>query len=229
MKALATFNQRQMGGVISLKSKNIHSFADLEGKTVAVPFTEPRLVESIRQSVTRAGADFSKVNIVHPGGMWEPDIRAVEKGQFDAVFNVLGWESYQGISPVDEIVQLSFDEVGVTPHHTYFICATDEMIALEPDTVRSFIQATQRGFEYAFAHPDQALEACADTMCHVDPEVLRHSLNFMMPSWLTDNGRWGHIQPELVDNYMQWMISGGFSTGKMADVTSSWTNEFLDS
>ena len=103
--AVATFNQNQLGGVITLKEKEISRFRDLEGKTVSIPPVQ-RLIQMVIEAVEKDGGDFSKVKVMDPG-VFEPDIRAVEKGKYDAIFNVLGWEAYQGSKPFSEVVQLS--------------------------------------------------------------------------------------------------------------------------
>lgn len=223
--AVATFNQNQLGGVISLKSKGIASFADLEGKVVSIP-PAPRLVEMVRDAMTAAGADLDKVDMRNPRP-FEPDIRAVERGRYDAVFNVLGWEAYQGSTPFDEVVQLSFDEVGVTPHHAYFLCVTETMAAEQPQMVRDFVQATARGYDFALAEPEAALEMMSPTMCNVEPEALAASLAYMAPTWHAPSGRWGEIQEPLLYSYTKWMIDGGFCSASLDDIPGAWTNEFL--
>lgn len=227
MRALATFNQNQLGGVISLKSKGISSFADLEGKRVSIP-PVPRLTNMVVEAMEAQGADFSKVNVLDPFP-YEPDIRSVEKGVYDAVFNVLGWESYQGVSPVSEVVQLSFDDVGVTPHHAYYLCATDSFVEENPGLVRDFVQATALGYEFARDNPQEALEILAPTMCNTDPDILRNSLEFMTPTWFAPNGKWGFMDEDLMRSYAQWMADGGFCDANVDSVAQAHTNEFLES
>ncbi|WIY83453.1 ABC transporter substrate-binding protein [Propionimicrobium sp. PCR01-08-3] len=223
--AVATFNQNQLGGVITVKSSGIRSFADLEGKTVSIP-PAPRLTEMVREAMTVEGADYDKVNVQDPSP-YEPDIRAVERGRYDAVFNVLGWESYQGSAPYDELVQLSFDEVGVTPHHAYFLCVRQQLLDEQPELVRDFVSATSRGYDFARDHQDESLQIMAPTMCNVEPEALSASLKYMSSTWHGPNGRWGEISEPLLYSYTKWMIDGGFCSASVDDIPGAWTNDFL--
>lgn len=222
---VATFNQCQLPGVFGRKSDGIHRWRDLEGKHVSIP-PSPRLTHMVREAVEADGGDFDLLNVTHPE-FWEPDMRAIEKGTFDAVFNVLGWEPYQGCTPVEDITFLDFDQVGVAPHHAYFVCFTQEMCEAQPQVVRDFLDATARGYRFAAENPDEAIALAGSPMCNMDPEVLRLSLEHMRPTWFAPSGRWGEIQPELVRSYTQWMIDGGFTTASLEDIEGAVTNDFL--
>ena len=225
MVGVATLNQCQMGGIFTLASTGIHRFKDLEGKTVALP-TVPRLVQMVKEAVAADGGDFSRINVVHTG-LWEGDMRAVEKGYFDAVFSVLGWESMQGVQPFEDGVRLRFDDVHVAPHHSYFLCFSERFCEAEPQVVRDFLDATRRGYEFAARNPQEALNNCGSAMCNIDPAVLRASLDFMAPSWFTQEGQWGVINADLVRSYTQWMIAGDFTTASLEDIDGAVTNRFL--
>lgn len=223
--AVATFNQVQLGGVISTKSAGVSCFKDLEGKTLAMSGI-PRMVEMVREAVEKEGGDFSKVTI-RSTAPYVPDIRGVESGECDAVFNVLGWESYTGTRPFNDVVQLNFDDLGIAPHHAYFLCVTEKFLAERPDMVRNFVAATSRGYDYALANEEEALDIMLPTMCDSSPHTLRASFDYMKNSWHAPSGRWGEINPALVESYTQWMIDVGATTASMDDIPGSWTNEYL--
>ncbi|WP_253953834.1 ABC transporter substrate-binding protein [Schaalia sp. 19OD2882] len=75
--SIGTFNQRQLGAVMTTPDTGIRRFADLEGRRVAIP-PVGRLVQELREAVLADGADPDRVIIEHPE--WEVDIRAVEQG-----------------------------------------------------------------------------------------------------------------------------------------------------
>ena len=223
--AVATFNQNQLGGVITLKEKRISRFRDLEGKTVSIPPVK-RLIQMVIEAVEKDGGDFSKVKVMDPG-VFEPDIRAVEKGKYDAIFNVLGWEAYQGSKPFSEVVQLSFDEVEVTPHHAYFLCVEESYLRSHEDQVRAFLAATSRGYDFARDNQAETVDILASTMCASEADVLEASLKFMAPSWHAPSRRWGEMDAEIVRSYTTWMSEHGFTTASLADVEGAYTNDYL--
>lgn len=223
--AVATFNQNQLGGVITLKSKGITRFRDLEGKHVSIP-PVGRLTEMVKEAVEKDGGDYSKV-IVEDPGVFEPDIRAVEKGHYDAIFNVLGWEAYQGSEDFGQVVQISFDDIEVTPHHAYFLCVEESYLREHGDTVRSFLQATGKGYDFARDNQDETIQLIASTMCASEEDTLKASLAFMAPTWHAPSGQWGQMDEGVIRSYTQWMVDNGFTTATMDDIDGAWTNDYL--
>lgn len=225
--AVATLNQRQLGAVITTPATGIARFADLEGKTVAVP-PVPRLIHEVREAVAADGGDPDLVRIADPGN-WEPDMRAVEQGAYDAVMNVRAWEPFQGNTPLEEVVVLEFDAMGVAPHHSYFLSVRQDLVERNPEFVRAFLGAAARGYRDAMDDEDAAVEAMGWPMCHVSPAVLRASLRAIRDSWFTPAGRWGEVQEDLVVSYTRWMDRGGWleEGSGVADLDGAWTNEYL--
>lgn len=225
--AVATLNQRQLGAVITTPDTGITRFADLEGKTIAVP-PVPRLIHEVCQAVAADGGDADRVRFADPGN-WEPDVRAVEQGLYDAVMNVRAWEPFQGNTPPEEVVILEFDSVGVAPHHSYFLSVRQDLLERNPEFVRAFLAGTERGYREAMDDEDAAVEAMSWPMCHVNPSVLRASLRAIRDSWFTPEGRWGQIQEHLVTTYTEWMESGGWleEGSSIESLKGAWTNAFL--
>lgn len=225
--AVATLNQRQLGAVITTPQTGIGRFADLEGKTVAIPPVD-RLVRELQQAVEADGGDFSKVSVLDPGsGVWEPDIRAVEQGHWDAIINVRAWEPFQGNTAPEDVVILDFDAVKVAPHHSYFLCVREDLLERNPEFVRRFLAAAAKGYHAAMADEDAAVDAMTVPMCHIDPAVLRASVREIRDSWFTPEGRWGEIQEELVNGYTTWMLEGDFFDAPVGDTAGAWTNDLL--
>jgi ABC-type nitrate/sulfonate/bicarbonate transport systems, periplasmic components len=223
--AVATLNQRQLGAVITTPATGITRFADLEGHSVAIPPVN-RLVRALEQAVTADGGDFTQVTVADPG-IWEPDIRSVEQGLYDAIINVRAWEPFQGNTPPEEAVVIDFDSVGVAPHHSYFLSVREETLGRNPEMVRAFLAGADAGYHATLDDEDAAVAAMSVPMCHIDPEVLRASVRAIRDSWFTVDGRWGEIQGDLVGSYTQWMLEGGFFDAPVGSAQGSWTNAFL--
>jgi len=223
--AVATLNQSQLGGLITTSATGIRRFRDLEGRTVAIPPAN-RLVKALDEAVTADGGDFAAVTVADPG-IWEPDIRSVEQGKFDAIVNVKAWEPYQGVSAPEDVVVITFDSVGVAPHHSYFVTVREELLDRNPEFVRLFLAAADEGYHSALDDEDAAVQAMSVPLCHIDPDVLRASLRAIRGSWLAADGRWGTIRPDLVEGYTAWMKAGDFFDAPVGSTTGAFTNDFL--
>ena len=140
---------------------------------------------------------------------------------------MLGWEAYQGSKPFSGVVQLSFDEVGVTPHHAYFLCVEESYLRSHEDQVRAFLAATSRGYDFARDNQAETVDILASTMCASEEDVLTASLAYMAPSWHAPSGRWGEMDAEIVRSYTKWMSENGFTTATLADVEGAYTNDYL--
>ena len=158
--------------------------------------------------MTKDGGDFSKVHAIDPGE-WEPDIRSVERGKFDAFINVAWWEPYQGSEPFDQIVTLPFDSIEVAPHHSYYVCVRREFLDRNPVLVRNFMAATAQGYELVPGNKQAAVDALQPALCHIDPDVLAASLDAVLPSWFDRDGHWGTAELNIVCSYTRWMGEHG--------------------
>ncbi|BAQ30686.1 ABC transporter substrate-binding protein [Bifidobacterium scardovii] len=206
--SFAVMNQCQIGGIITNKSTGITRFRDLEGKRVCIPMGVKRLYTELQQAVEKDGGDFSKLITIDPGE-WEPDIRSVERGEFDAFINVAWWEPYQGSEPFDQLVVLPFDAIDVAPHHSYFVSVRREMLDRNPQLVRNFAEATAQGYAMAREDPAAAVHALQPPLCHIDPKVIAASLEAVTPSWFDADGNWGTANIDMVRSYTTWMAENG--------------------
>ena len=122
------------------------------------------------------GGDPTLIRFADPGN-WEPDVRSVEQGLYDAVMNVRAWEPFQGNTPLDEVVVLEFDSVGVAPHHSYFLSVREDTLERNPEFVRTFLSCEWRRHRRGSETRRQRRRSDdGGPMCHVRPEVLRASL-----------------------------------------------------
>ena len=68
------------------------------------------------------------------------------------------------------------------------IITSDRLIAQNPDLVKRFVQATQRGYEYAYDHGDEAADILVKEApeANLDPEFVRESMKTII-----DGQYWG--------------------------------------
>jgi ABC-type nitrate/sulfonate/bicarbonate transport system substrate-binding protein len=229
--SFAVMNQGQIGGIITNKSTGITRFRDLEGKRVCIPMGVKRLYTELQQAVEKDGGDFSKLVTIDPGE-WEPDMRSVERGKFDAFINVAWWEPYQGSQPFDQIVTLPFDSIGVAPHHSYYVCARRDAFERTPQAFRDFAQASAAGYESLREDASEGVAALQGPLCNIDPDVIAASLAVVKPSWFDASGAWGRADLGLVRGYATWMAENGHLSVPLDDALAAIdagcvTNELL--
>jgi ABC-type nitrate/sulfonate/bicarbonate transport system substrate-binding protein len=223
---VAAFNQEPIEALVSTKSRGVGRLADLAGKRVGFA-PSPRISKLLEEAVVRDGGDWSKVKVVDTGA-WEPDIRAVELGDFDAIVNVKAWEPFLGRSGPDERVTIPLADNGGVRFHAYYLTVRESTAKRNPELVRAYVVAATAGYERALADPEAALDALQVAVANQPRRILRESYDVISKTWKGKNGKWGSIDLELQANYAKWLAGHGFIKGT-TDPKAAVTTEFLPS
>ena len=159
-------------------------------------------------------------------------MRAIERGDFEAVINVPWWEAFQGPQPFDQVVTLAFDDVDAVKHPSYYVAVRREMLDRQPNLVRNFMRATAEGYRMVKEDPEEAVRVMQTPMRYIAPYVLRAAINATMPTWFDDNGYWGTADLGLIREYTKWMDKAGHLSVPLDDALASLdggciTNAFL--
>lgn len=231
IKTIAAIVQHNTSGFVSLKDAGISSPADFVGKTYAgwgAPSEEAVISAVMKKSgvkfdnledvINIVGADGSgfaslssdpspdKVNI-----QWEFEGWAVTKGLMD------GYDlNYIPLRDLDE----SLD------YYTPVIITNTDMIENSPETVRAFMVATKKGYEYAIENPSEAAKLLSDHLPDSDMDFLIKSQEFLSSQYSLDSDTWGVMSDQVWDRYTQFMYDYGL-IDKMIDAKDQYTNEFI--
>jgi NitT/TauT family transport system substrate-binding protein len=162
-------------GIVFLETEKIKGPKDLEGKTIG---TSPGGSDAtlLGAFLTRNGVDTSKVKLENMPGDAKP--AALLSGKVDGIssqgfYNMPILEA-QGAKP-REILFADFGLPGVN----YGIVTSNKMISERPDTVRRFVAGSLEGWDYAIAHPDEAIRILLKRVPLLDPKVSREQfINF---------------------------------------------------
>lgn len=222
IKAVATVIQHNTSGFVSLKSANIKSPKDFEGKTYA-GWQSPSEEAVIDAVMKQAGADVSKLTMVGADGsgfaslgngvdlQWEFEGWAVVRGRMD------GYDlNYTPLKDLDERLD----------YYTPVIITNDDMIANDPNTVRSFLSAVKQGYEYAIEHPEESAEILHKSIPDTDLAFLKQSQAFLSQEYNRDNEVWGTMKAEVWNRYTDFMLEYGLIDHNI-DASEQYTNEFL--
>jgi NitT/TauT family transport system substrate-binding protein len=161
--AFAAIHRDTPHALISLERNPIRSAADLPGKRIAVAYGDAAEL-LFKAYLAHAGVDPKTITM-------EPfrfDLTPLINGRVDAITGFKTDQPVtlkeQGLNPV----VLSYSSLGVRSYgYTFF--TTEDFRAQHPDTVDAFYAASREGFEYAFAHPDEAIA--------ITKKALRSSFN----------------------------------------------------
>jgi NitT/TauT family transport system substrate-binding protein len=152
IESVAALFQTVPSGIVSPASHKITKLTQLYGKTLVV---DPASDDGNAYAAVAAlnHIDRSKIHEVSVTGDASAELAA---GKVDAI---VGWTFNEALETTLKGVPtytLKFDRLGLhVPGST--IIANTSMIKSDPQTVKAFVGAVIRGWEYTIAHPSQAL------------------------------------------------------------------------
>ena len=222
IRAIAAIIQHNTSGFATAVSKNITSPADFEGKTYS-SWGGPGEAATIHAVMDSMGADFSKLNIVISDGSGYP---ALEKN-IDIMWFYEAWDNVKcqlNGFPIHYMELRQFDQR--LDYYTPVLITSNRMIEQNPETVRKFLAATTRGYEFAIANADESAKILQKYAPDYSLEMLTLSQNYLAPKYAEDAPRWGEMKDEVWNAYTDLLVQYGVLESPLpAEVC--YTNAFL--
>ncbi|BBH23279.1 myristoyl transferase [Paenibacillus baekrokdamisoli] len=222
---VAAINHRGMETVQTVRATGITRPADLSGKRVAMNPT-PRGLAMIRQLVSVDGGDPDTIIVVDSGSReLTPD--AIAAGEADATFgSYWAWEILMDTEvPEEERIVWPVDEIGAPPYHSYLLGTQEEATRRDPEAVRAFLAATEKGYRALAVDPLLAVPIYERIIPYFPTSLVERSLPLIASTWLHD-GAWGVQRTELLEPYAEWLANHGIVHDRNGWKTA-YTNSFL--
>jgi len=183
----------------------------------------------------------------HDGGIGEFETvtlgtsayEALANGAVDFTLEVYTWEGIKAERDGPAQRAFRYADFGVPDQHTNFIGTSNAYLADNADTAKAFITASQRGYDYAVAHPDEATDilvaANADVL--LDRDFVRASLQALIDGHYIrgENGAIGTIDPAKMDAIGTFLFDAGIlkdgngaPVAAKPDFTAYYSNDYLD-
>lgn len=219
--------------VFNSKRSDIKRPADLDGKIYAGfgSAWEEALISTI---IRKDGGTGTFDTVTLGTSAYE----ALANGRVDFTLEVSTWEGVNSVLLDRQQGAIRYADYGVPDQHTTFLGGNGAWLAANPDTARAFVQAAQRGYEYAANNPADAAEILiAETAGMLSrPELVRASMEALVTGgYLQDPGEpAGLIDDEMFANITAFLFEAGILHGEdgmpltlMPDVSGWYTNDYL--
>ncbi|MBS4197208.1 ABC transporter substrate-binding protein [Lederbergia citri] len=215
--------QHNTSGFASPVEKNIKSPKDFEGKTYGgwgAPLEQAVLASLMKVE----NADIDKLEIVNMG---DTDFFTAVKRDVDFAWIYYAWTGVEAELRGEKINMIYLtDYTDKLDYYTPVISTNEKMIENDPDTVKAFMAAVSKGYEFAIDNPSEAADILIKAVPDLDPELVKKSQEWLAAKYQDDAQRWGEQKQEVWKNYMDWMLEKGLLE-KEIDVEKAFTNEFL--
>lgn len=223
--SIAAVIQHNTSGFISLKDKNITRPKDFEGKTYGgwgMPIEEVIL----KAFVEGDGGDYERVRNINVG---MADILTLLDRDIDFAWIFYGWQGVEAevIRKMDLNIVKMEDYFHLVPdYYTPVIITSENMVAKRPETIRKFLAAVSRGYEFAVDNPLESAEILHKYIPESSKKLIVESQRWLSPRYIDDALQWGYQSYQTWRSFGVWMYENGLIDEKF-DASSAFTNEFL--
>ena len=163
---------------------------------------------------------------------------ALANGAVDFTLEVYTWEGVKAERDGPAQRAFRYADFGVPDQHTNFIGTSSAYLVDNAETAKAFIAASQRGYEYAVAHPDEAADilVAANADAALDRDFVRASLQALIDGHYlkAENGAIGTIDPAKMEAVGRFLFDAGIlkdGNGAVVtekpDFTSYYSNAYL--
>jgi putative hydroxymethylpyrimidine transport system substrate-binding protein len=222
--AVGALVQEPLTSLISLGNEGVRDPRELAGKTVAtagIPY-QGAFLDSMLEGVGLSPDDVSQVDV---GLNLLP---AVLSGRADAMLG--GFRNVEGVDLElrgEDPVVVPVDRLGIPTYDELVLVASAERVADDPEVIRLFLAALERGTRDAVRDPDGATATLLDSAPDLDPKLTAAEVEATLPLLDPDPSHpYGYMDPE------KWQRFAGFMTDEdlidtLPEAADVLTNELL--
>ena len=221
--AIAAVIQHNTSGFASPVEKDITRPLDFEDKKYG-GWGSPVEEATIEALMEIDNADFNKTEIVTIGAI---DFFAAVQEYVDYTWIYYGWD---GVAAELKDFAINFillqEYAPELDFYTPVIIAREQFLAQNPELIRKFLRATERGYQYSITNPEIAVQDLLKHAPEIDSEIAIASQKYLAEQYIADAPYWGVMERARWESYAQWLYEQGLIE-KMLDVDDSFTNKFL--
>lgn len=221
--SLAAVLQHNTSGFAAPKQVGLRSPKDFEGKTYG-GWGAPIEVALLETLMEQNGGAAEKVNIVNAGNM---DFFNMQAQGVDFSWIYYGWTGVEAELRGQDIDMLYLTDYATElDYYTPIIVTNERYIKENEDTVRKFMAAVAKGYQYAIDEPKEAAAVLSAAVPELDAELVEASAIWLAEHYQGDAARWGEQSLAVWTNFADWMAEHELITEPF-DAEKAFTNEFL--
>ena len=223
--SVAAVIQHNTSGFASRSSAGIEQPADLAGKRYG-SFGSPIEYPTLDLLMTCAGGGSAEeIEFIDVG--WADFLSITEADQVDFAWIYYAWTGInaqrQGIDL--NIIMLKDYLECIPDYYTPILITGETMISENPETVRAFVAATARGFDFAIDNPAEAADILLAANPDLDADLVHASQEWLANEYRAEADQWGIQSVDVWQAYADFLVDGGII--ESFDAGSAFTNKFL--
>ncbi|AOW94858.1 ABC transporter permease [Rhodococcus sp. WMMA185] len=205
---------------------------DLDGKIYA-GFADPDGEETLKQIIRNDGGEGEFTTVTLGTSAYE----AVYSGTADFTVSFFAWEGIEAEHQGTPMRYFHYTDYGFPDAYALVIGGNEQWMADHPDEARKFVQALQRGYQFAAENPALAAQMLVDANpgAFTDDRLVLESQDMLSSEYmLDDSGRVGTQTAEKWSGYSGFLFENGLLAGPDGmplttepDWSTYFTNEYL--
>jgi len=210
--------------LISLPAGGITSASGLVGKTVVtagIPY-QAAYMETI---LGDADVDPASVDLVDVGFNLMPPLIS---GRADAMFG--GFRNVEGVDLAQRGLDprvVPVDELGVPTYDELVLVAATDRVREDPEPIRAFLAALERGTEAAERDPQAATDVIVAAGEGLDPDLTAAQVDATLPFLVPAEGEpYGHVDPDEWERFSAYLADNDL-IGARQQTKDLLTNDLL--
>lgn len=215
--------QHNTAGYASPVEKDITKPADFAGKKFGA--TGSDLEQAMMKTIMEQNdADVSDVDFITTG---DSDFFVAVKRDVDFSLVFQGWTGIEAELRGEELNMVYLaDFSDQLDFYTPILATSEALIEKDPDTVRAFVHAAVKGYEYAIENPSDAATILLKSEPDLDPDLVNRSQEWLSPRYLDDADQFGIQEKARWENFADFMFENKIIDEPL-DIENAFTNEFL--
>jgi len=110
--------------------------------------------------------------------------------------------------------------------YTPIIIVNDDLILSNPNLIKKFLEATQKGYLFCIENPDEAANFLMKHTPESDPDFILASQKWVNEYYIDSPTPWGFMETQRWDLYTTWLLDNELIE-TMVESSDMFTNEFL--
>ena len=195
--ALATIFQSDISAIAVVKSNNINSPKDLDGRSYAS--YGARYEDLIIKQLIKNDGGKGNVKIYYPErlGVWN----TVANNKYDSTWIFLNWEGIE--KPNLKFFKLS--DYNIPYSYSPLITTSAKLVQEKKDIIKMFLKATKKGFLYSINNVQESSEILYKYLSESDKKInLENAINFSR-KYFGDQQSFGKIDQNVFSEFFQWL------------------------
>lgn len=198
--SFAALVQHPLNVLMVRQDGSIRTPADLAGKNVGTSGI-PTYEAMLRTVLQSAGVDSQQVKVSNVGFDLVPAL--AEKKVDGIIGGFVSWEKILLEQQHVPVKVFRLTDYGVPDYYELVLITNEDTMKHDPDTVKAFWRAAEKGMNDTLQHPDEAIGYLLAQNKDLDKNLARQSLQTLLP--MMTEGGFGHQSAARWQAVEQWM------------------------